>query len=290
MLNFPPSVRIRLRDRGDGHAQAVRRARRDREQRDEGERAVGSRLRVSATTTDRIELLFWDRSGSWLLAKRLEAGTFAWPASTDAPSLGATVRELMCVLEGIDLATAKTRRRMKRMPPSLTRRDFFHVSPPHADPPCVPEIELPTDLAAAHALILWGFRASARQAPRPVQRTSTRASSIRWRSRPSGRRSEQLDPAQLRDRRSRRCGRRSAPGEAAGAEAPAEARPRRRASTRRRPRTVRGRSRERVPRETRVIEPEDLRPDLRVLRQGEGPDFGEEHAPRSSRACGEVTR
>ena len=36
--------------------------------------------------------------------------------TADAPSLETTVRELMCVLEGIDLSTAKTRRRMERIP------------------------------------------------------------------------------------------------------------------------------------------------------------------------------
>ena len=65
---------------------------------------------------DRIKLLFWDRSGFWLLAKRLERGTFAWPQSAGSPALEATVRELMCILEGIDLSSVKTRPRMERLP------------------------------------------------------------------------------------------------------------------------------------------------------------------------------
>jgi len=32
---------------------------------------------------DRLKLLFFDRTGFWLCAKRLEGGTFAWPTTKD---------------------------------------------------------------------------------------------------------------------------------------------------------------------------------------------------------------
>ena len=66
---------------------------------------------------DRIKLLLWDRSGFWVFAKRLEQGTFAWPEGQDeTEALQVTMKELMCVLEGIDLRDARLRKRMTRLP------------------------------------------------------------------------------------------------------------------------------------------------------------------------------
>ena len=67
--------------------------------------------------TDRLKLLLWDRSGFWVFAKRLEEGTFAWPSGGDeTEALRVTMKELMCVLEGIDLRDTRMRKRMKRVP------------------------------------------------------------------------------------------------------------------------------------------------------------------------------
>lgn len=117
MLNFPPSVRIRLatgptdmRKQADGLAAVASTVLRE-------DPLSGHVFVFCNRRRDRIKLLFWDRSGYWLLAKRLEEGTFAWPSSAKEPSLAATVRELMCVLEGIDLESVVSRRRMNRLPP-----------------------------------------------------------------------------------------------------------------------------------------------------------------------------
>jgi transposase len=60
---------------------------------------------------DRVKLLVWDRTGFWLFYKRLEAGRFAREAVVSGEW---TARELFCVLEGIDLATVRQRRRYCR--------------------------------------------------------------------------------------------------------------------------------------------------------------------------------
>ncbi|CAD6873683.1 IS66 family insertion sequence element accessory protein TnpB [Methylomonas fluvii] len=51
---------------------------------------------------DRIKLLLWDRTGFWLMIKRLEADRFCWPK--DAAVVTLTVEQLHGLLAGIDLA------------------------------------------------------------------------------------------------------------------------------------------------------------------------------------------
>ena len=57
---------------------------------------------------DRIKVLFWDRSGYWLCAKRLEGGTFAWPKSQEN-SVELSPEELTLLLSGIDLSRTQRR-------------------------------------------------------------------------------------------------------------------------------------------------------------------------------------
>ena len=57
---------------------------------------------------DRIKVLFWDRSGYWLCAKRLEEGTFAWPKA-EASSVELSPEELTLLLSGIDLSRTQRR-------------------------------------------------------------------------------------------------------------------------------------------------------------------------------------
>lgn len=69
----------------------------------------------------RLKLLYWDGSGLWVCAKRLERGRFAWPQAQSAAAAaeeGAaapsrrvlmTHAELTMLLHGIDLATTRRR-------------------------------------------------------------------------------------------------------------------------------------------------------------------------------------
>jgi transposase len=57
---------------------------------------------------DRLKMLYWESSGYWLYAKRLERGTFAWPDGT-ARKMEYTAAELGLLLGGLDV-TGKRKR------------------------------------------------------------------------------------------------------------------------------------------------------------------------------------
>jgi len=50
----------------------------------------------------RVRLLYWDGTGMWLLTKRLEAGTFAWPgAEPDVAGVTLRSEDLAMLLGGL---------------------------------------------------------------------------------------------------------------------------------------------------------------------------------------------
>jgi transposase len=60
---------------------------------------------------NRLKLLFWDGSGLWVCAKRLEKGRFRWPEVSNAQSkVVLSHEELALLLGGIDLAETRRRR------------------------------------------------------------------------------------------------------------------------------------------------------------------------------------
>jgi transposase len=58
---------------------------------------------------DRIKILVWDRSGYWVLYKRLERGTFAWPDTESPAPVELRSSDLLVLLAGVDVT--HTRRR-----------------------------------------------------------------------------------------------------------------------------------------------------------------------------------
>lgn len=75
---------------------------------------------------DRVKILYWDRDGFALWAKRLEQGTFAWPAA-ETPAAEAekrreiTTQELGALLSGIELGQAHRRQRYHYTPTGKVR-------------------------------------------------------------------------------------------------------------------------------------------------------------------------
>jgi transposase len=61
---------------------------------------------------NRIKVLVFDRGGYWLIARRLERGTFAWPKERTRGPLALRAHDLMLILDGLD-------------PSDFKRRDWF---------------------------------------------------------------------------------------------------------------------------------------------------------------------
>jgi transposase len=59
---------------------------------------------------DRLKILYWDRDGLAIWAKRLERGSFNFPAPS-GDRVEVTPAEMAAILEGIDLKHARRQRR-----------------------------------------------------------------------------------------------------------------------------------------------------------------------------------
>lgn len=115
MLNFPPSVRIwlgaapvDLRKSFDGLAAQVRQHL--------AEDPLSGHLFVFRNRKgDRVKLLYWDEDGFVILYKRLEEGTFRWPAvAAGQARVSLRAAELAMLLDGIDFQKASRAHRYQR--------------------------------------------------------------------------------------------------------------------------------------------------------------------------------
>jgi transposase len=59
---------------------------------------------------DRLKILAWDHGGFWVLYKRLERGTFAWPRDDEGDAVTMRSGDLGLLLSGIDLTHTRRRR------------------------------------------------------------------------------------------------------------------------------------------------------------------------------------
>jgi transposase len=75
---------------------------------------------------DRVKILYWDRDGFAVWAKRLEEGTYAMPFSESQEEVRReiTAQELGALLSGIDLSQAKRRKRYHRNTASIDEKSI----------------------------------------------------------------------------------------------------------------------------------------------------------------------
>lgn len=65
---------------------------------------------------NRLKILFFDSTGLWVLAKRLERGTFDWPAEHDGRArIELRYEKLLLILGGLDSGELAERKRWRRL-------------------------------------------------------------------------------------------------------------------------------------------------------------------------------
>ena len=63
----------------------------------------GAIFAFSNKARTRLKLLYWDGSGVWVFAKRIEQGRLSWPLGRDRKKLSIKPAALMMLMNGIDL-------------------------------------------------------------------------------------------------------------------------------------------------------------------------------------------
>ena len=109
MLTLPPSVQVYLATGATDLRRSVDGLRAVVERVLEADPFSGHLFVFRNRRGDRLKILVWDRSGFWVLYKRLEKGTFAWPKGQASGPLSLSNAELMMLLSGVD--PSRTRRR-----------------------------------------------------------------------------------------------------------------------------------------------------------------------------------
>jgi transposase len=121
MLSLPPTIRIwlstqpaDLRKSFDSLATLVRDGLR-------GDPLSGDIFVFRNKAADRIKLLVWEEDGYAIWYKRLERGSFRFPAATDEnPHVEIRAADLIMLLVGVDLSSVKRSKRYHRPVPRRT--------------------------------------------------------------------------------------------------------------------------------------------------------------------------
>ena len=70
---------------------------------------------------NRLKVVFWDGSGLWVCAKRLEKGRFSWPATIDGdparPAVVISQEDLAMLMGGIEMARTERKQWWRRNVP-----------------------------------------------------------------------------------------------------------------------------------------------------------------------------
>ena len=114
MLSLPPSVRIFLctqptdmRKGFDTLAALVRDGLK-------GDPLSGHLFVFLNKLGDRLKLLFWDTDGFVIYYKRLEEGSFQFPAARGNAAVEIRAADFAMLLDGVDLESVKRRKRYRR--------------------------------------------------------------------------------------------------------------------------------------------------------------------------------
>ena len=114
MLTLPPSVRILLlpgatdmRKSFDGLCALTQEVLKE-------DPFAGHLFGFANRDRNRAKFLLWDHGGFWLFCRRLERGTLDWPQDGAGGRVEMRSRDLLALLEGLDLRTARWKKRYER--------------------------------------------------------------------------------------------------------------------------------------------------------------------------------
>ena len=103
MLTFPSALRIFLAVEPVDMRQQFNGLWAQAEQKLQENPRLGAVFVFTNKDRNRLKMLYWDGTGVWVFAKRLEKGRFSWPVGSDATKLSLTPPALTMLLSGIDL-------------------------------------------------------------------------------------------------------------------------------------------------------------------------------------------